>query len=635
MALLQSLYVYPIKSTAGIALSNTWIDNIGLSFDRRFVVADHQGQFMTARTEPSLCLIRASLTPTGLILTAPDMPALEINYQAFSDHYQSVTVWKDEINSRYCSLDYDLWFSDYLKKPCQLLFFGEKSSRQVKNKQNQVGFADGYPQLLISQASLDDLNARMPNHQITMAQFRPNIVVEGTEAFEEDKWQHIRIGEVEFEVTKPCTRCIFTTVDPDTAEKHPKQEPLSTLKHYRKDERGEIMFGQNLVALNQGRLEVGDQVTVLSTQSPPQFVVSKQLKAVTQNKTARSDYSTANQLTLRCIKIIDDTHDVKTFTFENTEPQLIQYQAGQHLPISFEIDGKKVHRSYTISSSPTRPERISITVKRVCDFEQPGVVSNFLHDHFNVGDTIDCQQPNGNFHIEAENHQPILMLSAGSGITPMLSMLRAHADLATKNDIIFFHSAHTDKDLIAFEEVKALAKQHGSVRLDFTLTKQAPPSWTDFQGRINKDMLAKLPRLKERNVYVCGPKAFREAAKEQLLALGLPESQFFYESFGTRTPPQSQAPAIEPMKDITIHFKSWDKEVIGNNKETLLEIGEEAGMILPFSCRAGMCASCKMKLVDGEVEVISNDGLTDFEQEQGYILSCSCIPKTNVTVEKP
>lgn len=262
-------------------------------------------------------------------------------------------------------------------------------------------------------------------------------------------------------------------------------------------------------------------------------------------------------------------------------------------------------------------------------------MSNFLHDTFNVGDTITCQQPGGEFHIDIENPSPILMLSAGSGITPMLSMLKAHTDLATKHDIVFFHSAHTDKDLIAYDEIKALARQHGSVRLDFTLTKQAPPSWTDFQGRINASMLAKIPRLLERNVYVCGPEAFRDAAKALLLAQGLPESQFFYESFGLRQAPQTQEPTTTPKKDVSIYFKSWDKEVVGNNKDTLLEIGEEAGMILPFSCRAGMCASCKMKLVDGEVEVISNDGLTDFEQEKGYILSCSCIAKTNVTLEKP
>jgi len=270
-ATLSSINIYPIKSTAGIALSNSWVDDFGLSFDRRFVITNLEGRFMTARTEPRLCLIQASLTATGMILTAPDMPLLEIKYQNFSHDYKKITVWKDEINSQYCDKNYDQWFSQYLGKHCQLHFFGEQSNRQVKNSKNEVGFADGYPLMVISQASLDELNTRLVDHHVTMAQFRPNLVINNTSAFAEDTWLHIRIGEVEFEVVKPCSRCIFTTVDPRSAIKHDKREPLATLKSYRQVPRGEIMFGQNLIPLNKGQIKQGDELIVLKTQAVMQF----------------------------------------------------------------------------------------------------------------------------------------------------------------------------------------------------------------------------------------------------------------------------------------------------------------------------------------------------------------------------
>lgn len=267
----SNLTVYPIKSSAGIDLSNAWLDELGLSFDRRFVLTETNGRFITARTDPRICLIQVNLTATGLKLIAPDMPVLAIEYNRFSDNYQDIRVWQDTIAAQHCLVEYDRWFSQYLGRDCQLHYFGEQSKRQVKDKTNDLSFADGYPVLLIGQASLDELNTRLPS-PVTMSQFRPNIVVEGTEAFQEDQWAQVRIGEVEFEVTKPCTRCDFTTVDPDTAEFHPKREPINTLKQYRKAKKGGILFGQNLVPLNQGQIKQGDTLTIVSTKAAPEFV---------------------------------------------------------------------------------------------------------------------------------------------------------------------------------------------------------------------------------------------------------------------------------------------------------------------------------------------------------------------------
>ena len=160
--------------------------------------------------------------------------------------------------------------SQYLQTDCQLLFFGEKSLREKKpntDKARKLAFADGYPLLLTSQASLDDLNQRLNDEQlepVSMIQFRPNIVVENCSPFAEDTWQHIQIGEVEFKVSKPCERCVFITVNPETGKKQPQYQPLHILKSYRKSADGKVLFGQNLIPLNSGEIKQGDEVKILS-----------------------------------------------------------------------------------------------------------------------------------------------------------------------------------------------------------------------------------------------------------------------------------------------------------------------------------------------------------------------------------
>ncbi|MBL4823534.1 MAG: YcbX family protein [Colwellia sp.] len=273
----NNLYIYPIKSTMGISLSDANIDALGLAFDRRFVISDSSGQFITARTEPTLCLVATTLTEQGIILSAPNMPTLTLSYKNFSNQYQNVTVWGDEIAAQPCPTAANAWFSDYLQRPCQLLYFGQASSRVKKSnsdKARELAFADGYPLLLISQASLDDLNQRLvANNQktVSMAQFRPNIVVNNCLPFAEDGWQYIRIGDLEFKVSKPCERCIFTTVNPDSGIKDAQQQPLSTLKTYRQTSNGAVLFGQNLIPLTTGHIKQGDKLTVSKSQQAPIF----------------------------------------------------------------------------------------------------------------------------------------------------------------------------------------------------------------------------------------------------------------------------------------------------------------------------------------------------------------------------
>lgn len=262
MQSLTDIYIYPIKSVKAISQPAAMVEEYGLSFDRRYMLIDNEGQFVTGRTHPQLTQIDVQFSQKTLHLNAPKMPSLIIDPAQFSTQMVDAEIWTDNVSSQHCHADYDQWFSDYLQHECRLVFFSENSQRHVKNRETQVAFADGYPLLLINQASVELLNAKLEN-PVSALHFRPNIVIKGDFPFVEDSWAHIKIGEVEFEVSKPCSRCLFTNVDPKTGLAS-EEEPLSTLASFRYND-GDIDFGQNLIPLNQGMIRAGDEVQVLAT----------------------------------------------------------------------------------------------------------------------------------------------------------------------------------------------------------------------------------------------------------------------------------------------------------------------------------------------------------------------------------
>lgn len=265
---LAQISIYPIKSTAPVHLSRRAVTVTGLAFDRRFVICDDNGKFISARTQPKLLKVQASLLHDGIHISTAGAQGLTFSYTSLEDQYDSISVWKDLIDAVYCGEAAEQWFSHLLQQTCKLYFFGSQSHRSVAgNPENQIAFADGYPLLLISQASLSELNQRCKG-TVVMDQMRPNLVVENTAAYAEDSWKRIRIGTVEFKVVKPCGRCIMTTTDPETLERNPDREPLSVLKKYRKGNDGEAHFGQNLIALNRGTISQGDTIEILETCKP-------------------------------------------------------------------------------------------------------------------------------------------------------------------------------------------------------------------------------------------------------------------------------------------------------------------------------------------------------------------------------
>ena len=598
---LSQIHVYPVKSIAALMQSQAWVEKQGLAFDRRFMVASDDGAMITARKYPQMVKITAALTMTGLVLQYPDKADLVLQYTDFEMTDAAATVWSDNFSAYTTTITANQWFSEILTHSVQLLFCGQQSQRVRPKIGHNVSFADGYPLLIISEASLVALNERS-SEQHTMAQFRTNLVVSNTEAFAEDSWKRIRIGEVEFEAVKPCARCILTTVDPLTGEFSPLKEPLKTMATFRADAMGEVFFGQNLVALNEGMIRAGDAIEVLETK--PQEIYADNIET---------------KLQLTCVEREDIAADFTTFWLESHQQSpLPPYLPGQHLPLQLEINGEFISRRYTLSSSPSRPGRYAVSVKRIDD----GRVSNWLHQHFQVGDVLVADKPNGDFHLGIHTDK-LLLLSAGSGITPMLSMLRYLSDHNTIRDVVFYHQCRTEADIPSQQELHQLEDMHPSLDLRIVLS-QPRRDWQGESGRLSISHLAMISDLEQRQVFVCGPEAFMVAAKKLLLKMGVSPARYHQEAFG---PLRGQLAPKQSLK-LTINGHIFN----GDNQKTLLEQAETAGIGLNYSCRAGFCGVCKVTLTSGQVEQPDVPALLPQERQQGKVLACCCVPKTDITI---
>jgi len=262
MISLSQLAIYPIKSTAQINLPSAQISPFGLNMDRRWMLVDEKGVMLTQRKFARMCLIQCHFENNDLLVMAPDMPVLKVDL-ARSDKHIQARVWDDTCNALDCGDNVSKWFSQFLNTATRLVYFPENEVRQVDLNFAKAGdvtaFSDGFPYLLISQASLDDLNARL-SMPVNMNRFRPNLVVEGSEAFAEDNWKKIRIGDVTLLLVKPCSRCVIPSIDPKTAAK--SAEVIKTLASYRSRD-NKIFFGQNVIAQGSGELSVGMEVEIL------------------------------------------------------------------------------------------------------------------------------------------------------------------------------------------------------------------------------------------------------------------------------------------------------------------------------------------------------------------------------------
>lgn len=263
MLTLTDIYVYPIKSLGGIRLSEARVEARGLEYDRRWLLIDAQGSFLTQRTWPGLALLDVSLTGQGLTVrhrTRSEIAPLLVPYHSRQSTPIPVRIWDDICPALPVSEEADAWFTQVLGQPTRLVQMPDTTRRPVEPQRVPAGavvsFADAYPYLIVGQASLDHLNDQLPQ-PVPMNRFRPNFVFAGGEPHEEDRWSNFWIGSIPFQAVRPCARCVVTTIDQQTAVAG--KEPLRTLARYR-TWNGKVMFGQNLLGLGAGTVRVGDEL---------------------------------------------------------------------------------------------------------------------------------------------------------------------------------------------------------------------------------------------------------------------------------------------------------------------------------------------------------------------------------------
>jgi len=270
---LSEINIYPIKSLGGISLKKALVEKCGLQFDRRWMLIDEKQNFLTQRIFPKMATVSVEILENGLRVSQNN-DELVIPFEPNTSKTESVKIWSSRCRAQVYEDKINEWFSNALETDCRLALMFAETKRKVSyfyavHKDDVVSFADAYPFLLIGESSLTDLNSRLEK-PVPMNRFRPNFVVSGADAFAEDGWTRIRIGDLAFHLVKPCARCVVTTIDQSTGVKQ-GVEPLKTLASFRIPKRSikrKILFGQNLIAEDVGKIvNVGDSVEVLETSS--------------------------------------------------------------------------------------------------------------------------------------------------------------------------------------------------------------------------------------------------------------------------------------------------------------------------------------------------------------------------------
>ena len=262
---LARITLHPVKSLAGYDVPSVRLEPRGLVHDRRWMVVDATGRFITQRSHPQMVHITARPTASGLRLTTPGHP--DCTVKRVEGAAREVVVWRDTVQAEAPSPAADAWLSAVIGTPCQLVHLPEQTTRPIDpdfgRAGDQTSFADGFPLLVLGTASLADIEARLPGYGVA-ERFRANLLIEGASAWAEDSWHRLRIGEVELELVKPCSRCIVVNVDPQGGSPDPDGQPLRALRDWRRNAQGNVIVGQNAVPRQIGTLRVGDAVEVLS-----------------------------------------------------------------------------------------------------------------------------------------------------------------------------------------------------------------------------------------------------------------------------------------------------------------------------------------------------------------------------------
>ncbi|QLE84613.1 hybrid-cluster NAD(P)-dependent oxidoreductase [Shewanella sp. Scap07] len=334
------------------------------------------------------------------------------------------------------------------------------------------------------------------------------------------------------------------------------------------------------------------------------------------------------EVRLVCVERWHETHDVVSYRFQAEQPVKFQFKPGQFITLLLDIQGERVARSYTISSSPSRPYSIVVTIKSIAD----GLVSNYLANNLQVGHRVLATGPDGVFNLVDIETDKYLFLSAGSGITPMYSMSRWLEDTQKGSDVAFLHSAKSTRDLVFHRDLKQFEQHNQNFHLAYTLEEgELQDGSSVTAGRFSiKWLTEQVADFQSRTIFVCGPAPYMDAVKAQLQQAGFDMSRFYQESFGGAPTATASSPS-DDAKPFMLHIS--DKQIELSLDQSLLDGIEKLGLPIIAACRSGVCGACKCKVIKGEVESSSQMALTSDEIEQGYVLACSTKIRSDALVE--
>jgi ring-1,2-phenylacetyl-CoA epoxidase subunit PaaE len=352
-----------------------------------------------------------------------------------------------------------------------------------------------------------------------------------------------------------------------------------------------------------------------------------------KKKESRKDTSDQH-LTLRVAEVIRETDDATTIIFENPDENL-EYLPGQYLTLILPDGTTRTRRAYSICSSPDCDDAIGITVKRVDE----GKVSNYLNDHMKVGDTFEVLKPMGNFtpSLDPQHSGHYVLIGGGSGITPLMSILKSVLAMEPLSKITLIYQNRNEDTIIFKDAIDKLVREYQERLHAVHVLSRPGAGWEGHAGRLNKALFEQI--LQEEAVdsgkaefYICGPSGMMETAKGALADLNVPAKNIRTESFVASPVSKETAPAGEEAietRTVTITLDNEEHEVLVPAGKSILEAALDQGLNMPFSCQSGLCTACRGKLLRGRVYMEEDDGLTEDEIEEGYVLNCVGHPMTD------
>ncbi len=339
---------------------------------------------------------------------------------------------------------------------------------------------------------------------------------------------------------------------------------------------------------------------------------------------------------LECVMVVPEAPNVRTFVFRPPSGATFLFRAGQFITLELPVPGGPIYRTYTISSSPTSNVYLSITVKAQPDSEG----SRWLVEHLVPGMRLNVKGPGGVFHLPRQPNGKYLFISAGSGVTPMMSMATFLWERGEEPDISFIQCANRPSELIFRKRLEYMASRVRGLRLNFVVADEDPYEvWTGYRGHFNQLMLGLMtPDYLDRDVYCCGPEGFMTAVRETLLSLGYDMSRYHQETFQA---PVMRVEDIEVPEDVVpqesakaaIAFVNSGVTVDCTETDTVLAIAKASGLNMPSGCNFGVCGTCKVKTRSGQVHMVHNGGISEEDIEAGFILACCSRPLGLVEVE--